>query len=411
MIGAYGTIDLFAEKPWRNFAEERLAAIKDEIEELPKNEVLGLDQTEFCNYLQSKYELEPVEVFEESATFDEPEKEMESGVNMYRRTYQVEVYKFLITYSYNGSDELLRVIPSQRYMRSTSVYVDQNAKTISIPLRLDRMDAEKFKKQKSEDFKAAFLNLEFLNRDIPTWNRGLMVSINNLFEARKEKFQKENTFFEQINLKVDPKAKNIFVPPTVKKVVVPRPQVAAGKTFKSTPAVSEEMYEDILNLCDATGKSMENKPSLYENKGEEALRDQFLFLLETRYESVTATGETFNKGGKTDILLRHSDGSNLFVAECKFWRGPKSLSKTIDQLFDRYLTWRDSKVAILMFVDNKTISEVLESVDTVVCDHPYFLSTDGKRSASRFAFIMHLPEDENLHVQLEVQIFHYPNKS
>ena len=36
-----------------------------------------------------------------------------------------------------------------------------------------------------------------------------------------------------------------------------------------------------------------------------------------------ATGETFNAAGKTDILLR-IDGKNVFIGECKFWKGPKA---------------------------------------------------------------------------------------
>jgi hypothetical protein len=60
-------------------------------------------------------------------------------------------------------------------------------------------------------------------------------------------------------------------------------------------------------------------PSTYKNKGEEELRDHILLLLEPNFEG-SATGETFNKSGKTDILLRY-DGKNVFIGECKFWKG------------------------------------------------------------------------------------------
>ena len=60
-----------------------------------------------------------------------------------------------------------------------------------------------------------------------------------------------------------------------------------------------------------------------------------------------ATGETFNYGGKTDILIRYQ-GNNIFIGECKFWKGPKSYLETIDQIL-RYVTWRDTKVAIFVF--------------------------------------------------------------
>jgi len=67
-----------------------------------------------------------------------------------------------------------------------------------------------------------------------------------------------------------------------------------------------------------------------------------------------ATGATFNFEGKTDILLR-VDGKNAFIAECKFWTGEKQFLETIDQLLG-YLSWRDTKAAILLFNRNQNFS-------------------------------------------------------
>ena len=127
--------------------------------------------------------------------------------------------------------------------------------------------------------------------------------------------------------------------------------------------MSSEMYNDVLKVIYDSGKNMEKKPALYIGKDEEGLRDQFLFVLETRYEGTTATGETFNRSGKTDIILKYAkDASNLFVAECKFWHGASEFLAAISQLFDRYLTWRDSKAALLMFVKNKDFSNLLATI-------------------------------------------------
>lgn len=79
------------------------------------------------------------------------------------------------------------------------------------------------------------------------------------------------------------------------------------------------------------------------------LRDHFLLQLNGHYEG-GATGETFNASGKTDILIR-AENRNVFIAECKFWRGKKAFDEAIDQLLG-YLTWRDSKCALIVF--NKT---------------------------------------------------------
>ena len=103
---------------------------------------------------------------------------------------------------------------------------------------------------------------------------------------------------------------------------------------------------------------MERQPSTYANRQEEDLRDFLLMTLCTHYPNTT--GETFNKAGKTDILVRH-EGKNVFVGECKFWSGIKAFHDSINQILG-YLTWRDSKAAIVCFVKNREINPVLQQV-------------------------------------------------
>jgi len=147
------------------------------------------------------------------------------------------------------------------------------------------------------------------------------------------------------------------------------------------------------------------------NKDEEGLRDQFLFILETRYEGITATGETFNKNGKTDIILKYSaDNTNLFVAECKFWKGSSEFHQAVNQLFDRYLTWRDSKVALIFFVQNKDFSKVLETVKVEAQKHSYYKKVINYNGESSFSYIYRLPNDEDKEVFLEIILFHFDQK-
>ena len=75
---------------------------------------------------------------------------------------------------------------------------------------------------------------------------------------------------------------------------------------------------------------MERSPKAFRDMDEESLRWQFLVPLNSHYEGM-ATGETFNYTGKTDILIRY-EGKNVFIAECKIWRGAEAFVETIDQL-------------------------------------------------------------------------------
>ena len=79
-------------------------------------------------------------------------------------------------------------------------------------------------------------------------------------------------------------------------------------------------------------------------------------------------GDIDNKRGKTDILF--ATGTNhVLVAECKVWDGPKSLVGAVDQVLG-YLTWRDTRAAVIMFVPNKDPMPVLDQVSKQLNAHP-----------------------------------------
>jgi hypothetical protein len=151
----------------------------------------------------------------------------------------------------------------------------------------------------------------------------------------------------------------------------------------------------------------ERLPSVYAGKDEETLRDHLLMVLEPRFQ-MSSTGETFNKSGKTDILMRHEQ-KNVFVAECKFWGGAKKHAQTIDQILS-YLTFRDSKTAIVYFVDTKEMAAPLKAIEDTTPGHPEYVAFKGRREESWFSYEFHLPGDPGRSVQLAVLCFHLPKK-
>lgn len=151
---------------------------------------------------------------------------------------------------------------------------------------------------------------------------------------------------------------------------------------------------------------MERSPSAFKDLDEEAIRTHFLLTLNGKFEG-EATGETFNFQGKTDILLR-KESRNIFIAECKFWTGPKGFTETIDQLLN-YLTWRDTKAAILVFVRDTAISTVLAKIPDLLRAHPNFLSEKPSDHASEFRAQMKSARDEALPLHLVVQVYHVPS--
>jgi hypothetical protein len=114
----------------------------------------------------------------------------------------------------------------------------------------------------------------------------------------------------------------------------------------------------------------------------------------------------FNISGKTDILLREGD-RNVFIAECKFWKGPKAFGEAIDQLLG-YATGRDGKTAILVFNRGTDTSTVLAGIASTVKAHANFKRAIDWPHESGFRCVLHSKGDTNRELILTVLVFHVP---
>jgi hypothetical protein len=113
------------------------------------------------------------------------------------------------------------------------------------------------------------------------------------------------------------------------------------------PRTSNQIYEKILEIISLAGNDMERRVLSHKDRNEPELRDVLLASLNS-HKDIFSSGESFNKRGKTDILVS-SVNKTIFIAECKIWRGKKSLQEAIAQLLS-YLTWRDNRVALIVFL-------------------------------------------------------------
>ena len=385
------------------------ARIKSEIEGNTKEYILKVEEQEYIKYLIDKYTLEQLKIDFSSEYIPEPVTTKEWIKNrIYGGQYQAEVYSFTIYYNYSGSGVLFKVRPDEFRMSSRLITLNESEMKVSFTFKLDHKNPEIFNQTKNDYRDQAFMNLKNTNLVADSWNNSLIGIVTSSFKAHKDKFLRENDFFTAINVKVDKSTNGVFTAPTIKKKIIPQPSGLKTKEFSSSPSMANEMYDDILKIIYQLGKSMERKPSTYIDKDEEGLRDQILLFLETRYDSTTATGETFNRSGKTDIILKFAqDGTNLFVAECKFWHGSSEFLKAISQLFEKYLTWRDSKTALILFVKNKEFTNVLDLIRADIKTHPNFVSENGTRGETSFSYIFCLPQDKEKRVLLEVLAFHF----
>jgi hypothetical protein len=83
--------------------------------------------------------------------------------------------------------------------------------------------------------------------------------------------------------------------------------------------------------------------------------------------------------------------------------------KTIDQILS-YLTWRDSKAAIVLFVDNKNLDAVLHKVEEKTMGHCCFVAFHDSPTDGHYNFEFKLAPDEPRSVRIAVLCFHFPGK-
>ena len=382
---------------------------KSLMEEIDKLELTdGTNIHALVEKLKNDFTIYPITIGE--ARPSEPKETTRIRRNDWGQNYNQKVYEIYVSIPFEGNADLFYCMPSS----ATIVYLDEsvriNSTNVSATIILEQFDENAYFSQVSKIIGTLKSNLPQVHAEIKPWNDGLEYLIKQSLENRKGIVSKKFDFMEKIGLKVNPRSTEFLVPPTIIKKTIPTPVAETTKTVskEKVPILQEEVYKDINEVLYNVGKAIERKPSIYKDKHEEDLRDIFLLFLETRYESATGIGEAFNRKGRTDILLKYAkDGTNLFVAECKFWKGQKKLLEAIDQLLG-YLTHRDSKTALIFFVDQKEMTTVVNTIKTEISNHLYFSRHITDTYDHSISYEFNLPDDSKKKIQMEVMLFHFP---
>jgi hypothetical protein len=242
---------------------------------------------------------------------------------------------------------------------------------------------------------------------IEAHNRGLPDAAERAITQRRNRLLAQSQRAESLGIPIRQRTgtPQTYATPSVRRKATPTLPPATTAIFQPEPTLAAEHYEHVLKVVQDMALVMERSPSAFKSMDEEALRQHFLVQLNGQFEG-RATGETFNMEGKTDILLREGD-RNAFIAECKFWKGPKAFGEAIDQLL-RYATWRDGKTAILVFNRGVDTTTVLNGIDSVAKGHSNFKRAVDWQHDSGFRYIFHSNGDKNRELTLTVLVFHVP---
>lgn len=382
------------------------SAIRAEADALEEDYILNAAEDDLVAALSRKSEWNPPELEEpQIASHREVEQQrIDRGYGRHE-TYTVRVTEIIVHIPYFGDKTFFQTRPphSQWILPRANIRSD----CLEVVFEVAASDGDKVRQSIEKFLADVHFHLDQLVKSSLEQNSLLPQLVRTEVMARKKRILDRRNLVASIGLPLlhrDGSAQTYSVPSVRRKPDVRMPP-AGHKAFVPEPTLAEAEYENILTIMKSMVRVMESSPQAFAQMKEEDLRQHFLVQLNGQYQG-RATGETFNYEGKTDILVREKE-RNVFIAECKFWKGPDSLSKAIDQVLG-YLHWRDTKAAIVVFNRNKGFTNVLAQIAPAAQAHSGFKKLVQKPGETEWRFVFANKDDPNREVHLAILAFDIP---
>ena len=403
---------LFAEGTAHAVQEHQRHHFEAEIAQIDCNRLLNSNIDELVEYFVEKYNVEVPELDEAGMQADQREMQRDVSGDPNRFAYfnrggplYATGTEIIVEIPFSGNAALFKVQPNTYSTGAPQGEVRGNL--LIFRIWTDRPQPAEIRARIDAWLANVKSYLDWHSQSFAGFNGSLAGLARNAITQRRDKLLAGQNLVAGLGipLKRRPDTIETYTAPEVKRKLAPKLPPASPGRFKPEPVLEEDEYQHILSVIEGMAKVMELSPKVFHACDEESLRTHFLVPLNGHYDG-GATGETFNYQGKTDILIR-SEGRNIFVAECKFWGGPAKLIETINQLLG-YLSWRDSKAAIIIFNRNKDFSKVLTAIPVTMTEHPNFHRAEGQRSQTSFRFEFRHKDDRAKMIHITVLAFDIP---
>lgn len=407
----YGVNLLFTQCKLHDVKEATKANMLKEIDSYPANQLLNTSMEDLATFFAGKFEIVPVNILDGQIYVDQQETKIDVSKDSSRliierdQPFYIAGTQITLYVPFEGNPDIFAYSPSTYDYNPPRGYVRGNV--LELPIYRTDHDVEAAKNELNRILASVKNYLGWARNELIHFNTDLKGLAQRKIEERRQRLLKDQGLVVNLGFPLRKRADmtSTYIAPEVRRKVVPQPPPASTKAYIPEPILEMAEYENILSIIQKTATMLERSPQAFQGMDEENLRDQFLVPLNSHYEG-QATGETFNFNGKTDILIRGGDRS-IFIAECKIWRGQKSLSGAIDQILD-YATWRDTKLAILLFNRNKELSEVLAQIPELLRTHPNFKREFKNLSQTNFRCVLSHKDDPNRELILAVLVFEVP---
>ena len=388
-------------------------SVTNEIKSLDNNYVLKASEVELEAYFIGKMTIEPLEfhseeyyIKNESGTPIDVSHDFNRAVFPGERAV-VSGTKVDIAIPFSGTSWLWTVRASTFSVSGyPDIEINNGEVLLSISFPDDLADSDRLRANIDRDIQSLKDAVQYLKNDVMGHNTSAPSVVKQALESKRNLARAATGAVAALGIPVKrAEASPTFTIPTKRRTrPTKRPIVETGE-YKPEPVLDEEEYQHILEILRSISLVIERNPSSFASLDENSIRDHFLLQLNGHYEG-GATGETFNAAGKTDILIRE-ENKNVFIAECKFWHGQEAFREAVDQLLG-YLTWRDSKCALLIFNRTKDSNAVRGKMHAAMQALPEHRKTVFHQPDGESRYILVKESEPGKEIIVTTQLFDIP---
>ena len=384
--------------------------VSQSVDRIPKDQFLVSSDQEVIDYVVDDLGVEPIVLHEDKKTMKQDETQVDVShdrMRMFREggtgPFYVPGTTVEINIPFTGDEWIFNCRPDSW----STVFPHGDVQRDHLRLKFtkpDDSDPNAFK----ADFEREIQRVrEYVNRSqvqVAGYNESLPKLVQHAVYHRRERLKKHGDIASLLDIPLATKSGAPSIDPVKIDIRQPTALPLPPKNgLKPEPGITDQAFEKILNFIRHQGRTFERTPSTYAVHDEEELRNIILAQLNGQFEG-DAVGEAFRGRGKTDICIEHNDRS-AFVAECKLWKGPASVTTALDQLMG-YLTWRDCKAALIIFnVRNKDFSHILEAMPKTLSAHSLVLRNLACAESGEWRLQTRSEEDAGRRVTVHVFVF------
>jgi hypothetical protein len=398
---------LFSQRSLTTLLRDQVHKMENTIDELSDDVFLQNSPVDMIEAISQEAYLQPLELYQGKGVSHAPIEVNNSIVGT--SAVPISGFRYTVEVPYTGASGLFNHQPETYDLDKPTAQL--NSHSMRGSLIFSRIaTAEVTEEELAASFDAEIVKVRkyigYQALQIDPFNASLKDEAARIIHGRRDRLLKARHIAASLGypLHQRPGAPLTYVTPIVRRKITAN----ISGTFQPEPTIEEAEYQNILRIIENMSFVMERNPRVFSTAPEETIRDHYLVQLNGQYEG-SATGETFNGQGHTDILIR--DGSdNLFIAECKIWHGQKQFTEAIDQLLG-YVTWRDTKTAIIIFNRNQATTPVVETIKTTIEANGNYKRDAKLENPTRLRAVFGRPNDPSREIIVTVIVVPIPKAS